>query len=179
MSIVSDAPNRDDEPKDLMARQDAAWLGLVLAATVLTQRLDTALGRKPTQMDVRDYQILRSLAADDRGVTITTLAAAVNSTNQALNMRLKGLSARDLATSAPDPHDGRMRRAYITEQGQDILRQAQEVITAHVHQHLGMTLDSERVDALAQDTAALLREMYAEDEWPLLILPPPNKDRVH
>lgn len=111
----------DGEPRWLTPDERAAWLALMSAMQRLQQALDREL-RRDAGISHFDYQVLASLSeAPERSLRMSQLAYLADGSLSRLSQVVARLERRGWVLRRPDPHDGRITLATLTDDGWDFV----------------------------------------------------------
>jgi DNA-binding MarR family transcriptional regulator len=139
------------EPAPLTADELDTWSALATLLEWLPAALDAQLQRD-SGLSHFEYGILFALAeADERTLRMSELAGYANSTLSRLSRAVARLEAKGWVSRAPDPRDGRITLATLTDEGTDAARAAAPGHTALVRRLV--------FDALTPPQATQLRIM--------------------
>jgi DNA-binding MarR family transcriptional regulator len=94
-------------------------------------------------LSASQYAVLRKLE-DEPGMSGADLSRGLHMTAQAAQELLATLVAAGLVERVDDPHHGRIRRAWLTPEGQDLVRRGAVVATAVQEQMLALLGADER-----------------------------------
>jgi DNA-binding MarR family transcriptional regulator len=120
------------EPAPLTADELDTWSALATLLEWLPAALDAQLQRD-SGLSHFEYGILFALAeADERTLRMSELAGYANSTLSRLSRAVARLEAKGWVSRAPDPRDGRITLATLTDEGTDAARAAAPGHTALV-----------------------------------------------
>ena len=144
------------ETRWLTDEEQRAWRAFLVA----TQRLDQAIDRDLQQnagMPHAYYMILAMLSeAPARSLTITDLAAVLNSSVSRLSHALRRLEALGWIRKDADPDDKRVSWAVLTEDGMRVLVDAAPGHVRTVATHVFDRLTPEQVEQLQEISRAIL-----------------------
>jgi len=107
-------------------------------------RLERAL---PEGLRVSHFVVLNHLTRLGDGRSLARIARAVQVERPAMTNTIQKLEARGLVRLAPDPHDGRGKRVYLTEAGRTARDQAVAIAEATIAP-LAEGIDPAEVDAV-------------------------------
>jgi DNA-binding MarR family transcriptional regulator len=102
---------------------DHAFYGLVWAGTVLTDRVDRALG-KAHDLPVSWFEVLLWLASSPDPVPASVLGNSTMLSRSQVSRVVDALQSRGLVTRTPSPHDARSVEVSLTPEGHQLFEQA-------------------------------------------------------
>ncbi|KAB1139965.1 MarR family transcriptional regulator [Streptomyces luteolifulvus] len=102
---------------------DHAFYGLVWAGTVLTDRVDRALG-KAHDLPVSWFEVLLWLASSPDPVPASVLGNSTMLSRSQVSRVVDALQSRGLVTRTPSPHDARSVEVSLTPEGHRLFEQA-------------------------------------------------------
>jgi DNA-binding MarR family transcriptional regulator len=136
---MGDAPTRSSaapEPLDttegFVKDGREAWLGFLVVHSKITRRLD-ALLVGAHGMTLNEYEVLLKLDAAGGTLRMSELAEAALLSRSGLTRIVDDLEAQGLIARTPDPADGRVLRAILTDDGRARLRAARDTHLANIH----------------------------------------------
>ncbi|MFC9789826.1 MarR family winged helix-turn-helix transcriptional regulator [Rhodococcus sp. NPDC127528] len=110
-----------DEPRWLDNEEQQAWIALESVMMRLSSTLDSQLQRD-SGISHFEYQVLAGLSmADDRTMRMSDLAAFAGGSLSRLSQVVSRLEKRGWVARRPDPTDGRVTIATLTEDGWDVV----------------------------------------------------------
>ncbi|HEX2575204.1 MAG TPA: MarR family transcriptional regulator [Aquihabitans sp.] len=110
MAQTEDVPWLDDD-------EQQAWLSLASLLVRLPAALDAQL-RRDAGLSHFEYMVLAALSmSDDRTMRMSDLAVIAEGSLSRLSHTCKRLESQQWITRHPDPEDGRITRAFLTEAG--------------------------------------------------------------
>jgi DNA-binding MarR family transcriptional regulator len=105
------------EPRWLNEAERTAWLELIRVIITLPAALDAQL-RRDANLTQYDYRVLGVLAErPSRAMGMKSLAAVTNGSLSRLSHVVKRLEAADYVRRQPNPDDGRLTDAILTDKG--------------------------------------------------------------
>lgn len=108
-----------EEPQWLDERERRAWLGLAHLSIQLPAALDTQL-RRDADLGHFDYMLMAWLSeSEGRTLAMSDMAELARSSLSRLSHAMKRLEARGWVTRCPDPSNGRVTLATLTDAGYD------------------------------------------------------------
>ncbi|WP_026932461.1 MarR family winged helix-turn-helix transcriptional regulator [Glycomyces tenuis] len=134
-----------------------SWEALLTAHAVLMKRFAAA----PIwdEVSMREYDVLYTLAKQDRPIRLGELNRNVLLSQPALSRLVERLADRGLVERAPDPADGRGVRLALTEAGREQQRRTGRRHAADVAREVGAALGDEEMRTLE----ALTRKLAGQD----------------
>jgi DNA-binding MarR family transcriptional regulator len=128
------------ETRWLNAVESTAWLELVRVLVTLPATLDAQL-RRDSNLNQYEYRVLGVLAEQpSRILGMKSLAVVTNGSLSRLSHVVKRLEAAGYVTRQPNPDDGRLTEAILTDEGLAKVRAAAhghvEAVRRHVFDHL-------------------------------------------
>ena len=131
----------DPEPRWLTPEEQATWRALTSLLVRLPAALDAQL-RRDAGITHFDYQVLSQLSEQPgRSLPMSALASLTDSSLQRLSQVVSRLERRGWIARTPDPDNGRVTRATLTEDGWE-----QVVATAPGHAGEARDLVIDRLD---------------------------------
>jgi DNA-binding MarR family transcriptional regulator len=127
------------EPRWLDAEERAAWLSILRVTSTLPAALDVQLERDEG-LSYIEYIVLAMLS-EQPGLMLrmSQLAAVTSASLSRLSHVAKRLEGRGLMRREPDPHDGRVTNAFLTEAG---LAKVRRAAPGHVAEVRSLVLDA-------------------------------------
>jgi DNA-binding MarR family transcriptional regulator len=134
-----------EEPRWLSAEEQQTWRALTSLLVRLPAALDAQL-RRDAGITHFDYQVISQLSEQPgRTLPMSALASLTDSSLQRLSQVVTRLEKRGWITRTPDPHNGRVTRATLTEDGWEKV-----VATAPGHAAEAHDLVIDRLDTAQQ-----------------------------
>jgi DNA-binding MarR family transcriptional regulator len=128
----------------------AAWIGLLETHTRLTRELESELEAEHG-LSISGFELLSRLArADGHTLRLTTLAHAAGLSLSRVSRILDMLEKRGLVERQSDTEDTRAKNAWLTPQGLDLLRVAQQTHFAGVQRLFFDRIPEHEVETLAR-----------------------------
>ena len=132
--MIEEAGRAGEEPpvEWLTAGELESWLSLVRLMMWLPWSIDQQLQRD-SKLGMVEYAVLAMLAqSPERTLRMSSLAVLTNASLSRLSHLVKRLEERGLVRREPDPADGRVTHAILTEEGFQTLAEAAPGHVAHV-----------------------------------------------
>lgn len=136
------------EPRWLDEAEMAAWLPLIRLVYLLPQTLDRQL-RAEAGVSHAYYQVLAVLSAEPDGdLTMGELARRTVTSPSRLSHAVGSLEQRGWVERRPDPGDGRVQHAVLSDAGRAELARVAPTHVEHVRQRVFDRLTPEQVEQL-------------------------------
>lgn len=154
-----------ESAEELDQEELETWSALATLLEWLPAALDGQLQRD-SGISHFDYGILFALSqADDRTLQMTQLASYANSTLSRLSRAVARLEARGWARRAPDPRDGRITLATLTDDGADAARAAAPGHVALVRRLVFEALTPTQAKQLRTASRSITGAIRDESAW--------------
>lgn len=135
----------------LTAEELGSWLAVVRLMSWLPWSIDRQL-RRDSNLAMVDYQVLAMLSSGpDRTRRMSLLAEWANVSMSHLSRIVSRLERRGLVRREPDPTDGRITNAILTDRGFHTLAEAAPGHVAHVRSLVIDALSPEQLRRLGRD----------------------------
>ena len=132
-----------------------AWQALLHAHHQVNGALDREL-REEHDLSLPSYDVLLRLArAPGRALRMTDLAERVMLSPSGLTRLVDRLVARGLVARRPDPDDGRVALASLTDQGLRLVRGAARTHLRGIREHFTGRLDEDQLEHVASGLEAV------------------------
>ena len=161
MSTSGSRRRRHRTGRDGLVRFDdahaAAWIGLLETHKHLTRELEAELEAEHG-LGISSMELLSRLArSEDRTMRLTRLAEAAGLSLSRVSRILDGLERRGLIERRADEVDTRAKKAFLTDEGLDLVRAALRTHFDGVERLFFDRLDEADVQTLARVFAAFRR----------------------
>src|SRR5215218_3449337 len=151
-----------DEPRWLDDAEDRAWRGYLRMRTLLHAQIVRDLARE-ADLSGPDYDVLSNLSeAPGRRVRLGDLAARMAWSRSRLSHHITRMERRGLVTREDCTSDGRGAFVVLTDAGWRAIRGAAPGHVASVRRHFIDLLSREQLDALAEISRTVVRELGGE-----------------
>ncbi|WP_338674123.1 MarR family transcriptional regulator [Streptomyces sp. SCSIO 30461] len=127
---------------------DHAFYGLVWAGTVLTERVDRALG-KAHDLPVSWFEVMLWLASNPEPVPASVLGNSTMLSRSQVSRVIDALQARGLVTRTPSTRDARSVEVALTPEGHRLFAEADDTRRASLAPVFTDLLDQEDLEALS------------------------------
>lgn len=152
------------EPRWLNESQKQAWLGILAILHRGMPEIERTL--KAHDLLAVQYQVLVVLSeTPERTMGLSQLAGVANVSQSRLTHRMRSLVQRGDVVIAPDPDDGRAKKATLTDQG---LARLESVVPEHVEDVQRLIfdhLDADQTDALAEAVTIVADSLCQHPEY--------------
>ena len=125
----------DADVRWLDADQQRSWRALLVAMTLLSDRLDADL-RQSFNLSLVEYEILVRLSESDGRMRMARLADGLAHSRSRVTHTIKRMEQADLVRREASTEDGRGIVAVMTPAGRDLLVRAAPVHVQGVRDHL-------------------------------------------
>ena len=140
-------------------RKESVGQALVRASRMLDDLTLTRLKKRSPEARASHVRMLPYVDVD--GTRLTTLAARLGVTKQAVGQLVEELEGQGLLTREADPEDGRAKRVKLTARGKKALQDGLAQLDA-IEEGLGARLGEKRVADLAATLVDALSWLEAE-----------------
>lgn len=148
----------------LPPHQQAAFIGLLRAHAELTRSLDDELSRRHG-LGLSAYEMLSRLDENEH-LRLSRLAAETGLSLSRISRLMDQLERRGLTGRNPCPGDSRVVHATITDEGRELVREAQDTFFAVVEDRFLGRLSCDEVSAMGEMFARVLDKGAARTAEP-------------